>query len=131
MWHISSDGAIGLAAHNAVMFEFYVSLAIVVGIGALMSWHVLLITRAETSIEQHVNKEMRKQYARDGRTYRNPYDLGPAQNWRRFLGLDQPGRTFLRHVLFPSSHSPTGDGLTWTNTNNASCPESQSQVLLA
>ena len=26
------------------------------------------------------------------------------ENWRRFLGLDVENRTFIRHILLPSSH---------------------------
>uniref|UniRef100_A0A914VZB3 Palmitoyltransferase n=1 Tax=Plectus sambesii TaxID=2011161 RepID=A0A914VZB3_9BILA len=110
---LRSFGVRGISVHNAVLFEFFIGLAIVFGIGALMSWHALLITRGETSIEQHINSEMTKKSKREGRFYKNPYDFGPRQNWRIFLGLDVPGRTFWRHVLLPSAHLPSGDGLRW------------------
>jgi palmitoyltransferase len=110
---LRSFGVRGLSVHNAVLFEFFIGLAIVFGIGALMGWHALLITRGETSIEQHINREMAKKSLRDGHVYRNPYDFGPRQNWRIFLGLDLPGRSFWRHVLLPSAHLPSGDGLRW------------------
>uniref|UniRef100_A0A1I8EAS1 Palmitoyltransferase n=1 Tax=Wuchereria bancrofti TaxID=6293 RepID=A0A1I8EAS1_WUCBA len=37
--------------------------------------------------------------------WRSPNDLGFVENWRCFLGLKQ-GRSFIRHILLPSSHYP-------------------------
>ena len=45
----------------------------------------------------------------------NIYDLGVRENWRVFLGIDQPGRSFWRHVLLPSMHKPSGDGYDWSH----------------
>ncbi|KAL1461737.1 hypothetical protein WDU94_013609, partial [Cyamophila willieti] len=78
-----------------------------IGLGLLL---VTLILRGETSIEALLNKlELDKNPA-----YINPYNFGSTANWRLFLGLTH-GRTFWRHVLFPSPHEPLGDGLTWVS----------------
>lgn len=87
-------------------------LGVLVALGGLASWHSKLISRGETSIEANINKAETKRLTELGRVYVNPYDFGSSKNWRIFLGLVQ-GRTFIRHVLFPSAHEPCGDGLTW------------------
>ncbi|CAL8101995.1 unnamed protein product [Orchesella dallaii] len=81
-------------------------------LGGLFLWHAKLITNGETSIEYHINRSERKKL---GAAFVNRYDLGKLKNWKLFLGLDQPGRSFFRHILLPSSHAPTGNGYDWSH----------------
>lgn len=83
--------------------------AVFFALGTLTIIHGKNIGRGETSVEAHINEKLRKA---SKESFRNPYDFGKRKNWKLFLGLIQ-GRTFLRHVLLPSGHSPTGTGLTW------------------
>ncbi|KAF2346769.1 hypothetical protein FHG87_022475, partial [Trinorchestia longiramus] len=80
-------------------------------LGALGAWHARLISRGETSVEQHINSKERKRLLQLGQVYKNPYNFGVWMNWQVFLGI-QPG-SFFRHVLFPSCHAPLGTGMTW------------------
>lgn len=65
----------------------------------------------------------------DLQVYINPYDFGRRRNWRLFLGVVR-GRTW-RHVLLPSPHKPTGEGLTWhtvhSDTENDSDEENSNR----
>lgn len=100
-----------LFVYNLIVFEFVLSLTVVICIGALMAWHSLLITKGETSIEYYINKAESDRAIADRRVYRNPYDCGPLQNWIIFLGIDSSRQiTFCRHILLPSSHTPVDDG---------------------
>lgn len=81
-------------------------------LGALSIWHARLIRRGETSIEAHINQSETKRLSILGKNYVNPYNFGRTKNWKIFLGLVK-GRTFLKHIMFPSSHKPEGNGLTW------------------
>ncbi|XP_033757625.1 palmitoyltransferase ZDHHC16B-like [Pecten maximus] len=100
--------------HLAVIFEFLVCSAVAIAILGLILWHFRMISRGETNIEIHINKKERERLKKQGIAFRNPYDFGFVENWRIFFGIEKgTGRSFVRHILFPSSHQPTGDGLTW------------------
>jgi palmitoyltransferase len=81
-------------------------------LGALAIWHFKLISRGETAVEAHINKSETKRLDSLGKSFGNPYNFGKSNNWKLFLGLTR-GRTFWRHVLFPSTHLPEGDGVSW------------------
>uniref|UniRef100_A0AAG5D277 Palmitoyltransferase n=1 Tax=Anopheles atroparvus TaxID=41427 RepID=A0AAG5D277_ANOAO len=97
---------------GVILFMALINVATLFALGSLTAWHSTLITRGETSIEAHINKSETKRLAAMDKVYRNPYDFGPRQNWKLFLGLTRK-RTWWRHVLLPSSHKPEGNGLTW------------------
>ncbi|XP_052860119.1 palmitoyltransferase ZDHHC16 [Anopheles cruzii] len=98
--------------HGIILFMALINVATLFALGSLTAWHSTLITRGETSIETHINKSETKRLAAMNKTYRNPYDFGPRQNWKLFLGIHRK-RSWWRHVLLPSSHKPDGNGLTW------------------
>ncbi|CAG7729050.1 unnamed protein product [Allacma fusca] len=83
-----------------------------IALGGLAWWHGRLISNGETSIEYHINKNNKRKH---GDSYVNLYNVGVKKNWKIFLGLDQPGRSFWRHILLPSRHTPVGNGYEWSN----------------
>ncbi|KAJ1526317.1 hypothetical protein ONE63_009467 [Megalurothrips usitatus] len=87
-------------------------------LGSLSIWHGKLISRGETSIEANINKKERERLAKFKRNYINPYNFGKRKNWMLFLGLIN-GRNW-RHVLFPSTHPPVGNGLRWKTVHSDS-----------
>ncbi|CAH0578086.1 unnamed protein product [Chrysodeixis includens] len=107
-----------IAAHpwkrKAVAFMAVTCVAVFLALGTLTIIHGKNIGRGETSVEAHINETLRKS---SKGTFRNPYDFGKGKNWKLFLGLIQ-GRTFIRHVLFPSGHPPAGTGLTWHSVHH-------------
>lgn len=98
---------------KAVVFMAITCVSVCIALGSLMIMHGRNISKGETSVEAYINASMRKLYP----TYKNPYNFGRRKNWKLFLGLTH-GRTFVRHVLFPSWHKPAGNGLTFDTVNN-------------
>lgn len=93
-----------------IVFAALICVATFAALGALTWWHAGLITRGETSIEARINSTETQKYKALGKMYENPYNFGPRENWKLFLGVI--GRSWW-HIFFPSNHGPYGDGLTW------------------
>ncbi|XP_014680738.1 PREDICTED: probable palmitoyltransferase ZDHHC16 [Priapulus caudatus] len=98
--------------YNCIVFEFLLCCGVCLALAALLAWHYAFIKKGETSIEHHINKADAARLKKEGKVFRNPYQFGTRENVRILLGLDQ-GRSFWRHILLPSMHKPSGDGLTW------------------
>ena len=94
-----------------IIYEAFITTGTFLLLGGLMMWHAKLISKGETSIEAHINRNETKRLKDLGQVYKNPFDFSPYHNWCLFLGLIE-GRG-LGTVLFPSRHKPKGDGLTW------------------
>ncbi|XP_055381447.1 palmitoyltransferase ZDHHC16 [Condylostylus longicornis] len=107
---IPVEGTRTSSEKRAITFMAFVCVAVVIALGLLTLWHGKLISNGETSIESHINASERKRLAKVNREYINPYNFGTKQNWKMFLGLEG-GRSIWRHVLLPSSHKPSGNGL--------------------
>lgn len=72
---------------RVIVFAGLICVGTFAGLGSLTWWHAGLIARGETSIEARINSTESAKYKAMGRTYENPYDFGPRENWRIFLGL--------------------------------------------
>ncbi|XP_014477873.1 PREDICTED: probable palmitoyltransferase ZDHHC16 isoform X3 [Dinoponera quadriceps] len=99
-----------------IIFAGLISVAASAAVGALTWWHAGLITRGETSIEAHINSTESQKHKAQGKVYQNPYDFGPRENWRLFLGVKN--RSWWS-ILFPSRHGPYSDGLTWRTIHDS------------
>lgn len=93
-----------------IVFAALICVATFTALGALTWWHAGLITRGETSIEARINSTETEKYKALGKSYQNPYNFGPRENWKLFLGIVDRSWWY---VLFPSTHDPYGNGLTW------------------
>ncbi|KAL3863140.1 hypothetical protein ACJMK2_004909 [Sinanodonta woodiana] len=98
--------------HHAVLYEFILCSGVTFALGLLLFWHTRLIHGGQTSIEVHINQKEVSKFKKKNLVYKNPYNYGWNKNWQVFLGFTDT-RSFIRHVLLPSSHLPEGDGLTW------------------
>ncbi|XP_005106124.1 palmitoyltransferase ZDHHC16B [Aplysia californica] len=98
--------------HNAIILQFLLCAGVAIALGLLAAYHARLISQGQTSIEQHINNKERARLKKKNMKFRNPYDFGFWKNWKLFFGLSR-GRSFFRHVLFPSRHDPVGNGITW------------------
>uniref|UniRef100_A0A2K6GV98 Zinc finger DHHC-type palmitoyltransferase 16 n=1 Tax=Propithecus coquereli TaxID=379532 RepID=A0A2K6GV98_PROCO len=98
--------------HKSLVYLWFLCSSVALALGALTTWHAVLISRGETSIERHINKKERHRLQAKGRVFRNPYNYGCLDNWKVFLGVDT-GRHWLTRVLLPSSHLPHGNGMSW------------------
>ena len=94
-----------------IIYEAFITSGCFLVLGFLALWHAKLITRGETSIEAHINASERKRMKALGKEYKNPYDFTPWYNWCLFLGMIE-GRGWTA-VLWPSLHTPKGNGLTF------------------
>nr|XP_031842861.1 palmitoyltransferase ZDHHC16A [Nomia melanderi]XP_031842862.1 palmitoyltransferase ZDHHC16A [Nomia melanderi] len=99
-----------------INFAALICVATFAALGALMWWHAGLITKGETSVEARINSTESQKYKALGKVYQNPYDFGPKQNWKLFLGIVDRSWWY---ILFPSNHGPYGDGLTWKTIHDA------------
>ncbi|XP_046835712.1 palmitoyltransferase ZDHHC16A isoform X1 [Vespa crabro] len=93
-----------------IVYAALICVATCTTLGALTWWHAGLITRGETSIEARINSTETEKYKAIGKSYQNPYNFGPRENWKLFLGIVDRSWWY---VFFPSTHGPYGDGLMW------------------
>ena len=95
-----------------VTFVFVMTSAVTFALGLLLAWHVVLVSRAETTLEFYSNGSKKSAARRRGEVFVNPYSRGVRQNWRDFFAVGYGGRSWFS-VLWPSTHGPAGDGVTW------------------
>uniref|UniRef100_A0AAY4CNV7 Palmitoyltransferase n=1 Tax=Denticeps clupeoides TaxID=299321 RepID=A0AAY4CNV7_9TELE len=98
--------------HKSIIYLWVLTSSVAVALGGLTLWHVVLITRGETSVERHINRKETKRLREIGKVFRNPYHHGRGQNWKILFGVEERSH-WLTRVLLPSNHLPPGDGLTW------------------
>lgn len=115
--------------HTAVVYEFVLCSAVVIALCLLVLWHVRMISYGETNIEVYINRKEVDRLKKLGLVYTNPYHYGFVRNWQDFFGLGN-GRTFARNVLFPSTHLPPGNGLTYHRAQNRKEKEIQNKGLM-
>ncbi|XP_077585729.1 palmitoyltransferase ZDHHC16A isoform X1 [Stigmatopora nigra] len=99
---------------KSIIYMWVLTSTVAVVLGALTTWHALLISRGETSIEKHTNSNEKSRMEKIGQVYKNPFDYGKLHNWKVFLGVKKRSH-WLTRVLLPSGHLPLEDGLTWEN----------------
>lgn len=103
-----------------VTYEFVLCLCVTCSLGGLTIWHGYLISKGETSIEKHINLRERKRCRELDVVYKNPYDFSFVENWKVLFGIEGgTGRSWM-NVLLPSTHKPTGDGISWRTISNKS-----------
>lgn len=55
------------SVHSIVVFLFMLCSCVAVAVGALAGWHVMLISRGETSVEVYINRNTRKKLKKQGK----------------------------------------------------------------
>ncbi|XP_064382151.1 palmitoyltransferase ZDHHC16-like [Halichondria panicea] len=93
--------------------QWFVCLGVIVALSILGGWNMFLISIGVNTIEFYTNKRDAREMKKEGRVFVNPYYYGVVTNWVVFLGLLE-GRSFFRHILLPSWHKPTSDGMDWS-----------------
>ncbi|VDK50891.1 unnamed protein product [Gongylonema pulchrum] len=85
--------------NSTVCFVYGLAALLFIILGLFAAWNMYLISIGETFVDylQHADDR------RNATKWRSPNHLGFTTNWRCFLGLYE-GRTFMRHILLPSSH---------------------------
>ncbi|KAI8457114.1 DHHC palmitoyltransferase-domain-containing protein [Phakopsora pachyrhizi] len=95
-----------------VILTWVLSLAMGVTISIMFIWQMVLISRAETSVESSDNDYYRKLLASKGQKFKNPFDLGIYKNIQLFFNVG-PGRLPWFTVFLPIPISPPLDGFRW------------------
>ncbi|MED6256866.1 Palmitoyltransferase zdhhc16b [Ataeniobius toweri] len=108
-------------AYKCIIFLWVLTSSVAVALGGLTLWHAKLISRGETSVERHINRKEARRLQEKGKVFRNPYHHGRLNNWKLFFGVETRSH-WLTRVLLPSSHLPSGDGITWDCTYTRSDP---------
>ncbi|XP_047233036.1 palmitoyltransferase ZDHHC16B isoform X1 [Girardinichthys multiradiatus] len=108
-------------AYKCIIFLWVLTSSVAVALGGLTLWHAKLISRGETSVERHINRKEARRLQEKGKVFRNPYHHGRLNNWKLFFGVETRSH-WLTRVLLPSSHLPSGDGITWDCTFTRSDP---------
>lgn len=99
--------------HIGIIYLFLLCAAVAVALGLLNTWHMVLVSRGETSIEVHINSSEREKAAKRGMGYNNMYSYGVKGNLKEMFGLTNDKTIW--SVLFPSGHPPNGDGISWAD----------------
>lgn len=99
-------------AHKCIIFLWVLTSSVAVALGGLTLWHVVLISRGETSVERHINRKETKRLREMGKVFRNPYHHGRLKNWKILFGVERRSH-WLTRVLLPSGHPPNEDGIMW------------------
>ncbi|CAF1335451.1 unnamed protein product [Adineta steineri] len=109
---LNAFGIINYITYSIFIAALIVSFLLI----TLVCWHGRMISRGITSVERLFNQDYTKQCTKQGFVFVNPYDLGLVENWKQFFNVRTLGE-FIRHVLWPSTHLPSGNGIIWTNCN--------------
>ena len=111
------------------LFLFIVAITACVVLCGFTLWHFWLVSRAETTIEFHINGTERKRLKESKQRFVNPYDLGFVLNWKMFLGINHWREIFYKNLL-PSTHRPFANGIHWPTRNLAKTFEEQHQLIM-
>ncbi|CAF1219736.1 unnamed protein product, partial [Didymodactylos carnosus] len=98
--------------HFTMLYLFIVCASACLILFFFTLWHFWLISRAETTIEYHVNSVERKRLKELKLNFQNPYNLGFKTNWQLFLGFHHFYDILYKNLL-PSTHRPFSDGIHW------------------
>ncbi|GHJ90120.1 hypothetical protein NliqN6_6522 [Naganishia liquefaciens] len=83
--------------------------AIGIAVPVLLSWHLILVARGETSIEAHDNDYFANKAKQQGLRYVNPYDCGWQTNLQLCFNVG-PGRLPYYTLLLPLRYPPASTG---------------------
>ncbi|OWZ04787.1 Palmitoyltransferase [Phytophthora megakarya] len=78
--------SLNISASNALQFAFATSVATGLAVSILVTWHIILIATAQTSVELQINRHPRNRRLHGGKVV-SPYSTGTIQgNWELVFG---------------------------------------------
>jgi hypothetical protein len=86
---------------TVLLVSLLVSTGVFAPVVGLCVFHLLLVAAGETTVEHTINLNARDRCRREGRPFRNPYDRGPAANFRQVFG-----EVAVWRMLLPSMRAP-------------------------
>jgi len=97
-----------VVSRGSVIFSFIISIAVFIALTLMMLWQAYLVLTSQTTIEFYYNRSRSSAAYRQGKVWRNPFDLGIANNFQIFFGTRESRYWF--SWLLPWGVIPYGDG---------------------
>ncbi|KAG8865122.1 hypothetical protein FRB96_000011 [Tulasnella sp. 330] len=87
---------------------YILSLALGFAVSVMLAWHLYLITKGESSVENQDFSRYKDICKNRGTDFINSYDLGPRRNLAVFFNVVPSG-----YMLLPFRVPPYTDGVAW------------------
>jgi len=110
-FQLTSQQSIPFRSHvsrGAVIFSFVISVAVFIALTLMLLWQVYLVLTGQTTIEFYFNRTRMGAARKQGKSWRNPYDLGLGGNFQVFFSTRDSKYWF--SWLLPWGIAPYGDG---------------------
>jgi palmitoyltransferase len=95
---------------------YLLSSALCFAVAIMLSFHLLGISRAETSVESHDFPMYHAKARERGSTFVNCFDLGKRRNFELFFNVGPPGEYSYSTLIFPLRISPYTNGRAWARS---------------
>jgi len=96
----------------AFMMIYIVCIALGIAIGAMLAWHLWLVIKGLTSVENHDASHYKKVAKTRGEVFVNCYDLGARENLKLFFNITSTGHPWWV-LLTPLRTKPYTSGYAW------------------
>jgi len=103
-------------SRGAVIFSFIISIAVFVALTLMLVWQSYLVLTAQTTIEFYYNRTRISAAHKQGKHWRNPFDLGVGNNFQIFFGTRES--KFWFSWLLPWGVVLPGDGTSFPTISN-------------
>ncbi len=107
----SLSRALEPSERSAILFSFILALAVFLALSVLLSWHVYLVATAQTTIDFYGNRDAARAARKEGRVWRNDFDLGVRRNWQETF--DEKGPFWWVTWVMPRLALHRGTGMTF------------------
>eukprot|EP01102_Stenamoeba_stenopodia_P012568 TRINITY_DN398_c0_g1_i1.p1 TRINITY_DN398_c0_g1~~TRINITY_DN398_c0_g1_i1.p1 ORF type:complete len:225 (-),score=11.76 TRINITY_DN398_c0_g1_i1:129-803(-) len=97
------------ASRGGIIFQFILTVSVMIAVGALLLWHFYLLLTNQTTIEFYHNSELSRHASARGEPFVNEYDLGYRRNFQLFFGHSK----YLCSFLLPTTKASPGDGIVY------------------
>mmetsp|Transcript_31579 Transcript_31579/g.60742 ORF Transcript_31579/g.60742 Transcript_31579/m.60742 type:complete len:111 (+) Transcript_31579:2-334(+) len=96
-----------MPGNNMLLFSFVLSLSVLLALTLFLLWHSYLVASNQTTIEFYCNRMDASDARREGKSWRNPYNLGCVSNYEQVFGMTRHWASW----LLPTFRPPPGDGV--------------------
>ena len=115
--HFEKDWPFSWAPRVLFLLIYVLAAVMGVAVGALACWHLLLVARGETSVENQDNAEYKKLARARQSSFTNVYDCGWRRNLELFFNVG-PGMAHSYYtLLLPMRVKPYSDGWHYAKRN--------------
>ncbi|BDA42612.1 Palmitoyltransferase ZDHHC16 [Coccomyxa sp. Obi] len=108
-WNCLADANSVMHSFPMLIFSFAISTSACFSVGVLLCWHVYLVLTAQSTIDFLKKWGAARELKQQGKTWCNPYNLGPVANWQEVF--DVHGRFWWILWLVPNRRMKKGTGV--------------------